>query len=177
MKKKSSNPVKKADLSIQRRVQELKPKKHFNLDTSLKWMPLAALFALDAFSDDPKEKLEKHIIEVAAAELLLNLTIEPLKRLFMRQRPDGKPESFPSSHTATSFLGSEMLRQELKDEHPVAGYAGYMISTSSAVLRLYHNKHWFSDVLAGAVLGVLAVKLSPVLMDKIIYGTNIQPAV
>ena len=177
MKMNFLNPVKKADVSIQRELQKLQPKKHFEVDTFLKWVPLITLLVLDAFDKESKGKLEKHIIEAAAAELLLNAAVLPLKNMYMRPRPNGKPKSFPSGHVATSFLGSELLRQELKDKQAVASYAGYVVSAGTAVLRLYHNKHWFSDVLAGAVLGVLSVKLSPWLIDKVIYSTNIQPAV
>src|SRR5690348_3654371 len=177
MKMNFSDPVKKADIHIQRKLQKLRPKEHFNVDTYLKWAPLVALFALDAFGEESKDKLEKHIIEAAAAALLLNAVVLPLKNIYMRPRPNGKPKSFPSNHTATSFLGSELLRQELKDKHLASSYAGYIISAGTAMLRLYHNKHWFSDVLAGAALGILSVKISPWLIDKAIYSTNIQPAV
>lgn len=171
------NPIKKADVSIQRELQKLKPKKHFEVDTFLKWAPFVALFTIDAFDKSGKDKLEKHLIEVAAAALLLNAAVQPLKYIYKRPRPNGKSKSFPSAHTATSFLGSELLHQELKDTQPTLSYGGYIISAGTAVLRLYHNKHWFSDVLAGATIGVLAAKLSPRLIDKVIYNTNIQSAV
>lgn len=177
MKKNTPNPVKQADLNIQRKLQQLKPKQKFDVDTCLKWAPLIAFLAVDAFDKQSKNSKERHLIDAAVAGLLLNAATIPLKNVFRRQRPNGKPKSFPSNHTATSFLGSELLRQEIGEEHPVLSYAGYVASTVTAVLRLYHNKHWFSDVLAGAVLGVLSVKLAPVLMDKIIDSINIQPAV
>jgi membrane-associated phospholipid phosphatase len=177
MKMNFLNPIKKADVSIQRELQKLKPKKHFDVDIFLKWAPLVALFALDALDKKEKDKLEKHLVEAAVAAVLLNAAAQPLKYIYKRPRPNGKPKSFPSAHTATSFLGSELLHQELKERQLALSYTGYVVSAGTAVLRMYHNKHWFSDVLAGAVLGVLSAKLSPRLIDKVIYSTNIQAAV
>ncbi|TKK67507.1 phosphatase PAP2 family protein [Ilyomonas limi] len=177
MKMNFLSPIKKADVSMQRKLQKLQPKKHFDVDVFLKWAPIVALFALDVLDKKDKDKLEKHLIEAAVAEVLLNAAVQPLKYIYKRPRPNGKLKSFPSAHTATSFLGSELLHQEWKDRQPALSCTGYVVSAGTAVLRMYHNKHWFSDVLAGAVLGVLSAKLSPRLIDKVIYSTNIQPAV
>ena len=51
-----------------------------------------------------------------------------------------------------------MLRQELKENYPLASYSGFAIAAATGVLRLYNNKHWLSDVVGGAVLGVLSAK-------------------
>ena len=177
MKKNALNLIQKADFNIQKGFLKPKKKRLSKLDICLKWAPLISLLVLDAFEDNAKEKLAKHIIDAATAGLLLNATVQPLKYIFKRTRPNGQVQSFPSNHAAISFLGSEMLRQELKDKQPVLSYSGYIISATTAVMRMYHNKHWFSDVLTGAALGVLSVKLSPKLMDEVIYNTNIQAVV
>ena len=135
------------------------------------------MFALDAFEDNSEGKLEKHLVEALTGILVLNAAVFPLKHINKRVRPNGKLNSFPSRHTAASFLGSEMLREELKDKYPAWSYSGYAVAAGTAALRLYHNKHWFSDVLTGAVIGILSVKLTPILIDKVIYNTNIQAAV
>jgi len=177
MKMNILTPVNKVDLSIQKNFLKPKGKKLSGLDICLKWAPLLAVFALDAFENKSKEKLGKDLVDAGVGILLFNAAVSPLKDSVKRIRPNGKLKSFPSRHTAASFLGAEMFRQELKDKHPVWSYAGYAAAISTATLRLYHNKHWFSDVLTGAAIGVLSAKLSPVLIDKIIYSTNIQPAV
>ena len=53
-----------------------------------------------------------------------------------------------------------------------------MVAAGTAAMRIFRNKHRFSDVVTGAVaLGVLSVKLTPIVIDKIIYNTDIQAAV
>jgi membrane-associated phospholipid phosphatase len=177
MKKDILNRVKKVDFTIQRNFLNTKEKKFSSLDICLKWAPLLAVFALDAFDDESEGKLEKHFVDALTGILILNATVFPLKHIIKRVRPNGKLKSFPSRHTATSFLGSEMLRQSLKEKHPAWSYSGYAVAAGTAVLRLYRNKHWFSDVLTGAAIGVFSVKLAPLIIDKVIYNTNIQPAV
>jgi hypothetical protein len=178
MKRNILNRIKKTDLNIQKPFLKSKEKKTFSgLDICLKWAPLLAVFALDASEDKTKDKLEKHLIDAITGIILLNAAVFPLKHIIKRRRPSGDLKSFPSRHVAVSFLGSEMLRQELKEKYPIWSYSGYTVAASTAVMRLYRNKHWFSDVLTGAVIGILSVKLTPILIDKIIYSTNIQPAV
>ncbi len=177
MKKHLLKPIEQIDHSIQKRFLNDKPKKLNHLDMLLKWTPLFTLLALDAWGKQPKDKWKEHLLQAAAAELLLNVTVQPLKYISKRTRPNGTLNSFPSNHTATGCLGSEMLRQEIKDDYPVASYAGYAITASTAVLRLYHNKHWLSDVITGAAIGVLSATFAPRLLDTIIYKTNIQAAV
>jgi hypothetical protein len=178
MKRNILNRIEKIDIKIQTPFLKTKEKKPSSfLDICLRWAPLLSLFALDAIEDEPKDKLEKHMIDAVTGIIILNAVVLPLKNIVTRIRPNGSLKSFPSRHTATSFLGSEMLWQELKDKHPAWGYAGYMVAAGTAAMRLYHNKHWFSDVLTGAAIGILSVKLTPMVLDKIIYNTNIQPAV
>ena len=147
------------------------------MDICLKWAPLLSVFALDAFDNNSNDKLEKHLVDAITGMLILNAAVFPLKKIIKRVRPNGQLKSFPSRHTAASFLGSEMLRQELNEKYSAWSYSGYAVAVGTAAMRLYRNKHWFSDVLAGAVLGVISIRLAPQLIDKVIYNTNIQPAV
>lgn len=82
-----------------------------------------------------------------------------LKYATSRTRPDGRGnDSFPSMHTAVSFMGAEFLRQEFKDQSVWYGVVGYGIATATGFLRIYNNKHWLSDVLVGAGVGILGTK-------------------
>ncbi len=55
---------------------------------------------------------------------------------------------------------------------PWYGVAGYSIAGATGALRMMNNKHWFSDVLAGAGVGILSTKLTyfvyPFIKNKII---------
>ena len=52
------------------------------------------------------------------------------------------------------------MRQEYKEVSPWYGIAGYAAATATGILRLYNNKHWVGDVIAGAGFGVLSTKLA-----------------
>ena len=76
-----------------------------------------------------------------------------MKGGFQRQRPDGSNyHSFPSGHTSTVFA-SAMVLQEFYGWK--AGVPGFLLGTITAVARMSDNKHWLSDTIAGATIGIL----------------------
>ena len=80
---------------------------------------------------------------------------------------EGSP-SFPSGHTAIAFASAEFLRHEYKDD-PWIGYAGYAVATATGLLRMYNNKHYLGDIVAGAGFGIASAKLSYFLYDKVFF--------
>ncbi len=48
---------------------------------------------------------------------------------------------------------------ETKDYCLPLAYSGYLFSTATALLRITNNKHWISDVLAGAGIGILVINI------------------
>ena len=85
----------------------------------------------------------------------------PTKKITERARPDSSNNfSFPSGHTSNAFIGAEFLRQEYKDVSPWIGAGGYALAILTGYLRMYNNKHWFSDVVAGAGVGILSTRIS-----------------
>ncbi len=168
MKSNLLRPIQKVDKHIKKNYVKQNETGSTNLDTCLKWAPLAAFVASDLFLTEIKKELTQDILKAAVGELILKATVQPLKTIYKRRRPNGKSESFPSAHTATSFLGSELLRQKCKEEHFAVACAGFAASAGVAALRLYHNRHWFSDVVCGAIVGVFSARLSHKLVDKVL---------
>ena len=75
-------------------------------------------------------------------------------------RPDGSANnSFPSGHTATTFMGAELVRIEYGDESPWYSVGAYAVATTVGVLRVYNERHWFTDVFAGAGVGILSARI------------------
>lgn len=75
-------------------------------------------------------------------------------------RPDGSNnKSFPSGHTATAFMAATMLHKEYGGRSPWYSIAGYSMATVTGVSRMLNNKHWLSDVLVGAGIGILGVSV------------------
>ena len=82
------------------------------------------------------------------------------KYLVNERRPDGGKYSFPSGHTANAFLGAHIAYKEFKDSNPWLAYSGYALGLFVAGSRIYNNRHWVADVIAGAGYGILAAELS-----------------
>lgn len=84
-------------------------------------------------------------------------------------RPDGSSyNSWPSGHTATAFAGATILHKEYGlTRSPWYSIAGYGLATATGVMRVLNNRHWISDVLSGAGIGIVSTELAYVLSDVI----------
>ena len=82
------------------------------------------------------------------------LTVEGIKRLVPRTRPDGdqKPSnaSFPSSHAAGAFALATVFTRRWRKLWPLWFLAAALVAFS----RLYLNRHFLSDVVVGAMIGL-----------------------
>ena len=75
-------------------------------------------------------------------------------------RPDGSTRnSFPSGHTAHAFLAASIVHTEFRHKSPWYGIGAYSVASSVAALRMLNNRHWQSDVFAGAGIGILSAHL------------------
>jgi len=90
-----------------------------------------------------------------------------LKRAINETRPDGGDYSFPSGHTSTAFFGARILDKEFRKTHPWLVVGGYSIATATGVLRMANNKHWASDVLVGAGLGMASAEFAHWIYPKL----------
>ena len=92
-------------------------------------------------------------------------------------RPDGSDNhSFPSGHTATAFMTATMLNKEYGYKSPWIGVGAYSVATATGLMRMANNKHWLSDVLVGAGIGIMATEFGYWLADLIYKdkGLNIK---
>jgi membrane-associated phospholipid phosphatase len=69
-------------------------------------------------------------------------------------RPFSRAESFPSGHTTTAFALSASLAEGLVS--PVGTVVLYSLAVGTGWSRVNDNKHWTSDVVAGALVGILS---------------------
>ena len=88
------------------------------------------------------------------------IIVNTMKYTLNEKRPDSNARnSFPSGHTATAFMGAEILNKEYKDVSPWIGYAGYFVAAATGYLRIYNDRHYINDVIAGACIGITSAKL------------------
>ena len=97
---------------------------------------------------------------------------------------DSEWQSFPSGHTTTAFAAAAAVTDETTIWWPrstwVVGPVMYTGATLVGLSRMYHNKHWASDVALGALIGtfsgkkvVLASHDNPNnFLDRILLGTH-----
>jgi undecaprenyl-diphosphatase len=93
-------------------------------------------------------------VRLAAGALAgTNLVVEVLKRAIGRTRPDGERRpsnsSFPSSHAANAFALAWVLGARWRRGIPVFVALALLVAFS----RMYLNRHFLSDVVAGALIG------------------------
>lgn len=104
----------------------------------------------------------RDLINLAAGSYLIGSLAQNITKFSVwRERPNGSDlqTSFPSGHTFTAFTGAEILRREYGRDYPIIPIVGYTIATGVGFMRVYNNKHWASDVLAGAGLGILSASV------------------
>jgi len=94
-------------------------------------------------------------------------------------------QSFPSGHTTTAFAVASSITSEVRRLHPSAvkfvAPVMYGGATMVGLSRMYHNKHWASDVVLGAGIGTFSglkvVRYSHAhpnnKVDRVILGTTI----
>ena len=84
------------------------------------------------------------------------------------RRPDkSNYKSFPSGHTATAFMAAMMMHKEYGDRSPWYSISAFTVATATGISRILNNRHWLSDVLAGAGIGILSTELGYYLADLI----------
>lgn len=120
-------------------------------DNFLQFAPSAA-YVVAAIAGAGKHSLWEQAVTGATAYLLMLGTVQGVKYLTANPRPNGSARSFPSGHTATAFLGAELIRLEYG---PWWGLAAYSVAASVGFFRVWNNWHWTSDVVAGAGFGIL----------------------
>ncbi len=101
--------------------------------------------------------------------------VNGIKYTAKEMRPDGSTaNSWPSGHTATSFVGATLLHKEYGlTRSPWFSVAGYGVATATGVMRVLNNRHWVSDVMSGAGIGILSTELGYALGDLLFKGKGL----
>ncbi len=98
---------------------------------------------------------------------IMAVLVNGIKNTAKEMRPDGSSaNSWPSGHTATAFVGATLLHKEYGlTRSPWWSVAGYGVATATGVMRVLNNRHWISDVMSGAGIGIMSTELGYALCD------------
>lgn len=122
----------------------------------IQYAPLAAYMGLGACGVGDHSFLE-HFFTAGTAWTVEAVLVNGLKYTLCEMRPNlSARNSFPSGHTATAFLGAELVRLEYG---AWAGAGAYAVATLTAAMRVYNNWHWFNDLLGGAAIGIVSANI------------------
>jgi PAP2 superfamily len=126
-------------------------------DDFLQFAPHAAVFGLDWIGIKSKHDFNDKVGLMLTGGIIMLGTVNALKYTTDQLRPDGSSaNSFPSGHTANAFFGATILAKEYSNKSILIAIGGYTVATATGYLRMANNRHWASDVLSGAGIGIIS---------------------
>jgi hypothetical protein len=155
------------DKNVRDEILEHNENFHTSVDNYLQFVPAVSVYALNVSGLKGKHNLKERSILLGISTLIMAGTVYAFKHITHQLRPDSSDyHSFPSGHTATAFSGAEFMAQEYRGYTPFLRFSGYAMGTATGILRMYNNKHWLSNVIAGAGIGILSTKTGYWLFEK-----------
>ena len=131
------------------------------VDDYLQFAPYALLGGVLALGVESRNDRVNLLLVVAKSEAIMLSSVYAVKATTGILRPDASDNlSFPSGHVAQAFLAASIVHTELRAKSPWYGVGAYTLATSVAAFRMINNKHWQSDVVAGAGFGILSAHLA-----------------
>jgi membrane-associated phospholipid phosphatase len=110
------------------------------------------LFAAGRFAHDSAFRAFSY--DATQAIIVNGAYTEIFKKAVSRTRPDGSDSvSFPSGHTSSAFALATVAQKHYGWK---VGVPSYLAASAIGFSRIERNRHYLSDVLAGATLGVIA---------------------
>lgn len=128
---------------------------HTEADNYLQFVPAAQIYLGKTFGFKPKNNFKQQTINIVMANAIMGTVVFATKNITQQERPDHSDNlSFPSGHTAMAFTNAALLYYEYKDSNLWYASSGFLFATATGILRIANNKHYSSDVIAGAGVGL-----------------------
>ena len=162
-----------ADLQTRELRTDYLPSFRYRYDDYLQFSPLAITYGLKLCGVEGRSSWERLAISNGLSTGLMLSTVYVVKYGLGRLRPDGSTHnSFPSGHTAMAFTAATILHKEYGTTlSPWWSVAGYSLATVTGISRSLNNRHWLSDIVVGAGVGILSTELGYWITDKLL-GTR-----
>ena len=146
---------------VQEARQRVAPNFRTYADDYLIFSPIAVVYGLDAVGIKAQHRLLDRTLRMLTASALSQAIIIPIKHYTQVERPDGSDfRAFPSGHTTQAFVGATFMHKELGHLSPWYSIGAYTTATAMGAIRILNNKHWLSDVLVGAGVGILSTHVA-----------------
>lgn len=152
---------------------------HFSnhTDDYLQYASAAVMLGLKAAGVESRSSWNRMMTSDAFSALIMAGVVNTLKATTRVTRPDGSNKhSFPSGHTATAFMTATMLTKEYGHLRPWIGIGAYSAASATGLMRMANNKHWLSDVLTGAGVGIMSTEVGYLLGDLIFRDKGLNKA-
>ncbi len=137
-------------------------------DNYTQWAPLAVMLGLKVGGVKSRNSWGQLLVSDAMSGAIMAIMVNAGKYTIKRKRPDGTSRnSFPSGHSATAFMTAAFLSKEYGHISPWITVGSYTCATVTGITRVCNNRHWMSDIFAGAGIGILSAELGYFIADKI----------
>lgn len=149
--------------------QKFQPHFKHHLDDYLQFSPLAVAVGLKLGKVEGRSDWPRFLVSGAVSYGIMAAVVNGIKYSAKEMRPDGSTaNSFPSGHTATAFAAATILHKEYgMTRSPWYSVGGYLAATATGVMRSLNNRHWISDIMVGAGIGILSTDLGYFVGDLI----------
>lgn len=144
------------------------PSFSFHMDDYLQYAPAAVMIGMKAAGVKGRSSWGRMLVSDAFSAAIMASLVNGLKYTVREMRPDRSGRnSFPSGHTATAFMTATMFSREYGERSVWYSVGAYSVATATGLMRVFNDRHWLGDVLAGAGIGVLSTELGYWLADLI----------
>lgn len=136
-------------------------------DDYLQFAPAVAMIGMKIGGVEGRSSWSRMLASDAFSAAIMAAAVNTLKTTTNVMRPDGSNNhSFPSGHTATAFMAATMMHKEYGlTRSPWYSIGAYSLATITGVTRQLNNKHWLSDIMVGAGIGILSTEFGYFLAD------------
>ena len=158
------------------RIRLIKYNFHNEIDNYTQYVPLALTIGLKIGGVESRSDWPRFWASSAASAAIMAGMVNGIKYTASEMRPDGSTRnSWPSGHTATESMAATILHKEYGlTRSPWYSVGAYTLATATGVMRVLNNRHWISDVLSGAGIGIMSVELGYGLMDLLFKGRGLM---
>ncbi|WP_111709543.1 phosphatase PAP2 family protein [Lutibacter citreus] len=129
------------------------------IDDYLLHVPIAQMYIADLMGVKSKNHWFDQTKYLLISNVISSGITNKLKTITKKARPNGAEHAFPSGHTTIAFTNATVMFNEFKEASPVLAFSGYAFAAATGSFRVVNNKHWISDVLVGAGIGIIVTQI------------------